>query len=505
MNNNFLIAKNTLMLYVRQVAILLVGLYTLRILLNVLGVEDYGIYGVVFGTVSLLSFLSMTMTSVTQRFFSFALGQKDSDKLNKTFTLNFILYCLVALISFVLLETIGLWFINGYLKLPLDRFDAAIIAYHFSALAFIATIFSAPFIAIIVAHEDMKSYAFVSIIEIFLKLGTVFALIYLQGDKLKLYGVSTFIVSVVIAVFYAVTCMRKYAECQFKRFYWDKELFRQISEFTGWTLFGQMTTVLRTQALTIVLNQIFNPFIVAARIIAINIADQINIFSGNFSQGLYPQIIKSYAADNKDRMYTLIFNGSKITFFLMWIFALPLFLEMDMILKIWLKNFPLELVLFSRLALIEVLISTISLPIVTAAKAPGRMKKYELVLGSMQVAIFIISWLILKWGGEAYSIFVVAIIANIIMLLVRLLIVKKLINISLKIFWQKTLVPIIVIAMLSTIFSFVIYRYFPDGIFFVFSFILLSILSTCLFIYLFGVDKSEKVKIMNIIGGFLNK
>jgi O-antigen/teichoic acid export membrane protein len=276
--NNKRIAKNTLILYTRQVLILLVSLYTVRVVLNVLGVEDYGIYNVLGGIVTFFSFLSGTMASATQRFFSFALGQNNLEKLKKTFSVNLIIYIASALIALILLETLGLWFVNTQLQVPPERFEAVKWIYHFSVLTFIATIFTTPFMAIIIAHEDMQIYAYVSIVEALLKLVIVFLLTYLPWDKLELYGMMVFAVSIITTVIYVAICIRKYKECQFHKFYWDKALLLEIVGFTGWTLFGQITTVGRNQAVTILLNQVFNPVVVAARAIATNITRSLSDF-----------------------------------------------------------------------------------------------------------------------------------------------------------------------------------------------------------------------------------
>lgn len=504
-SRNKRIAKNTLMLYFRQILILLVSLYTVRVVLDMLGVVDYGIYNVVAGIVALFSFLSGTMASATQRFFSFALGQNDANKLNHVFSINLIIYGAIAIIVFVLLETLGLWFVNEHLHVPFERHEAAVFIYHFSVLTFIATIFTAPFMAIIIAHEDMQIYAYASIIEVIMKLGVVFLLVYLPGDKLELYGVLIFGVMVIIDIIYIAICTRKYRECQFKKIYWNKVLFREITGFTGWTLFGQTTSVLRNQGVTILLNQTFSPVVVAARAIATNITGQVNVFSNNFNVGLYPSIIKSYAANDKKEMFSLIFRGSKITFFLMWVFTLPLFLEMNTILQLWLKNPPPEAALFTRLALIEVLINSISLPITTAARAPGKMKYYELILGSIQIMIFFVSWIVLIMGAPAYSVFVVAIVINLILFIIRLLLVKGLIGLSLKEFYVQVVIPISLVSLFSALPSFAIYRSLPQGIIFACTSVLISIIMTGICIYFMGLVKSEREKVRNIVVNQIKK
>lgn len=491
--------KNTLALYARQILILFVSLYSMRVVLNVLGVEEYGIYSVVGGVVALCSFLPGTMASATQRFFSFALGQNDKEKLNKTFSVNWILYGVIALIALVVLESIGLWFVNEHLKIPPEQFDAASTLYHLTVLTFIAGIFTSPFIAIMIAHEDMHIYAYLSICEVLMKLIVVFVLVYLPWNKLELYGCLLLWVSVVNAVIYITICLRKYPECQFRKVYWDKGLSREIIGFTGWTLFGQVTTVARNQAVTILLNQIFNPGVVAARSIATAVASQVNVFSNNFNTGLYPPIIKAYAAKDEEEMFSLIFSGSKLTFFLMWIFTLPMLLEMDTILRIWLKTPPVEAVIFTQLALIEALILSLSLPITTAARAPGKMKIYELSLGGVQIGIFLISWVVLKLGYAAYGIFVVAIVANLIMFMMRLLIVKKLIALPLILFFREVVLPVIGVILFSSLPLLLIKHCMPDGFMFTCLIIVMCFVVASITMYFVGLDENWRRKIRKLI------
>lgn len=490
--NNKRIAKNTFMLYFRQLLILIVSLYTVRIVLEVLGIEDYGIYNVVAGIVSFFSFLSGTMASASQRYFSFAIGQKDVDRLKTTFTVNWIIYAVISFVAFILLESIGLWFINNKLNIPAESLESALVIYQYSILTFITTILTTPFMAVIIAHEDMQIYAYVSILEAVLKLVVVFLLNCVTFNKLELYGLLVFLVSMVNCSTYIIICLRKYQECQFRIFYWNKVLLNEIIGFTGWTLFGQVTTVMRNQAVTILLNQVFNPLVVAARAIAINISSQVGVFSNNFNVGLYPPIIKSYAAKDNITLFSLLYNGSKITFFLMWIISFPMYLEMDFILNLWLKNPPEGAVLFSRLSLIEVLINSLCLPLATAARAPGRMKEYELILGSIQIAIFICSWFVLIIGGAAYSVFLVAIGANVLMMFVRLVIVSKLIGISFVGFFKNVISPVFGMAIFSVVCVIPIYYYFPSSLIMTIFKVSYSVIISTLIMYYVGLSDQEK-------------
>lgn len=504
-SNSKRIAKNTLLLYTRQILILLVSLYTVRVVLNVLGVEDYGIYNVIGGVVSFFSFLSGTMASATQRFFSFALGQNDFEKLKTTFSVNCVIYIAIAIIAFLLLESVGTWYVSTQLHVSAARYEAVQWIFHFSILTFIGTILTTPFMAIIIAHEDMQIYAYVSIVEAIMKLGIVFLLVFLPWDKLELYSVLLFAVSIINAIIYISICARKYKECQFRHFYWNKEMIKENLGFTGWTLFGQVTSVARNQAVTILLNQMFNPVVVAARAIAMSITSQINLFSNNFNVGLYPPIIKSYAANNKKEMFSLIFRGSKITFFLMWVFALPLFLEMDTILTVWLKNPPSEAVLFTRLALVEVLINSVSLPITTAARAPGKMKLYESTLGAIQIGIFFASWAVLLMGYEAYSVFIVAIIANLIMFVLRLFIVSLLIKLPVQDFIREVVYPVIFIIIVSSLLSYTIHFILPKSFVYICLTIVTSAVISIISMYYGGFNKPERVTMKNIIITYLRK
>jgi O-antigen/teichoic acid export membrane protein len=273
----------------------------------------------------------------------------------------------------------------------------------------------------------------------------------------------------------------------------------EIIGFTGWTLFGQLSTVFRNQAVTVLINQLFNPATVAARAIALTVSNQTLVFSQHMNTGLYPPIIKSYAANLKEEMFSLILNGSKLTFFLMWVFALPMLIEMESILSLWLKTPPPESVYFTQLALVESLILSLSLPLATAARAPGKMKLYELSLGSIQVAIFFGSWLILKAGYPASSVFIVAIIANLLMFKVRLLIVKKLIDLQLTPYYMKVIIPLSLVIFFSATPVLALNNLLEEGLASSAIVALTSIACSALCIFYLGLDQFWRNKIISII------
>lgn len=481
------------------------NLYALRVVLNTLGVDDYGIFTVVAGFVTMLSFLPGTMAASTQRFFSFALGKDDQEQLNKTFSANWLLYALISLVILITLETVGLWYVTEHLSIPSGRVDAAITLYHFTVASFVISVFSSPFMGILIAHEDMHLYALISIIEAALKLLAAIMLVYLPWDSLPLYGKLLLFVSVANTGLYVFLCLRKYRECQFRELHLDSSLIREILGFTGWTMFGQLSTVARNQAVTVLLNQFFNPTTVAARAIAITVGSQVMVFAQNFNTGLYPSIIKTYAANQKQEMLDLVLNGSKLTFFLMWVFGLPLLIEMETILRVWLKTPPTEAALFTRLAIVETLILSLSLPITTVARAPGKMKLYELSLGCIQLMIFLISWFVLNEGYPAESVFVVAIMANLLMFKVRLLIVNKLVGLPLAPYYKYVAMPVIAVLLVSGIPVAVLKNWLTESYLSSALLIITSVTLSAFSMYYLGLDRFWRRRSKEVIVSRLRK
>ncbi|QYO69951.1 hypothetical protein KTC41_12105 [Vibrio cholerae] len=493
------ILKNIVTLYFRQIVIVLITLYSMRVVLNELGVEDFGIYSVVAGFVTLLAFLPGSMASATQRFFSFAMGKSDIVKLKQTFSVNLAMYACMALIAYALFQTIGLWYIQEHLKIPDGRFNAALELYHYVSLSFVFSIFTAPFIAILIAHEDMHLYAFLSVVDAILKLASAISLAYISYDLLAYYGLALLIISALLTFIYIIICIKKYSECQIRKLYWNTGILKEIIGFTVWTLLGQLSTVFRNQAVTVLVNQMFNPSTVAARAIALNVASQVGIFSNNLNTGLYPPIIKAYAANQKEEMLSLVFNGSKLTFFLMWVCALPMLLEMETILTLWLKTPPSEAIFFTQLAIVESLILAISMPLTTAARAPGKMALYEIILGAIQIAIFFVSWWFLKFGYSAEWVFYIAIAANIIMFKVRLLLVSYLTDLPVMAYYQRVVVPVLSVLVISSLSSILLLNNLPRNLGASLLVIIFSIGVSILTMYFLGLDKYWREKVVGVL------
>lgn len=485
------IAKNSLMLYFRQILIMGVSLYTVRVVLDTLGAVDYGIYNVVAGVVTMFSFLSGAMATASQRYFSFDLGKKDYEQLKKTFSVSFIIYIVIAVIVVLLAETVGLWFVYTKLIIPANRVIAARWIYHASIISFVFTILTTPYMALIIAHEDMTIYAYVSILEVVLKLAVVFILPLFGTDKLILYGILMAVVVIINTTVYRTICRRKYEESRTK-LQWDKPLFKELLSYTGWNMFGASVGVFKFHAVNIVLNQFFNPVVIAARGIASQVNAAVNSFAQSFSTAVRPQIIKSYAAGKKEEMNELVYRSCKGTFFLMYLFTLPLCLEMPFILQLWLKTPPEYAVLFTQLALIDVLIDSINYPLMTAAQATGKIKLYQSVVGGVLLLNFPLAFLFCSLGFPAVFVFYISIGITICAGIVRLYILKKLLIFSILNFSLKVYIPIL-LSIVTSLGILLAFKHIQGEGFLSFLFItIMSLFCSTFTFFFFSLNKAEK-------------
>lgn len=492
------IAKNTLMLYFRQILIMLVSLYTVRVVLVTLGAQDYGIYNVVAGVVTMFSFLSGSMATASQRYFSFALGQNDEVQLKRYFSMSFTIYCMIALVVVVVAETFGLWFVENKLVVPAERAQAVFWIYQASVFSTVCTILTAPFMASIIAHEDINIYAYVSVVEVVLKLGIVFLLSLFSADKLIVYGLLMAAVVFVNTALYRGICTRKYAECRFA-FFGDKELFKELVSYTGWNMFGASVGVFKNQLVNIILNQFFSPVVNAARGIAAQVNGAVNSFSQGFSTAVRPQIIKSYASGNRDEMLALMYRSCKATFFLMYVFTLPLSLEMPYVLGLWLGDVPDHAILFTRLALLDALIDSVSYPLMTAAQATGRIGLYQSVVGGVLLLNAPISYLVLKLGAPPYGVFVVAIGCAVIATIARLIILKSLIGFSLINFLAKVIIPVVFASLVALAISLFCSKVGNQGFLRLCSTTIISVFSLGLSGFFIALTKDERKWVMSMV------
>lgn len=496
-SNNHKIAKNTLILYIRQILIIVVSLYTVRIVLRILGVEDYGIFNVVGGVVSMFGFLSSAMANASQRFFAFDLGRKDNDNLQKTFSLSVIIYLLITILILIVAETLGLWFLKNKLIYPVERILAVNWVFQCSIISFLITMLNTPYLAMVIAHENMEAYAWVSIIEVILKLILIFLLQLFDVDKLKLYSFLLLLISIFrFMAFYGIS-RKRYKECKFKLFLEKKSFFEMIS-YVGWSFIRPFSTVLKGQGVNILLNMFFGPVVNASRGIAFQVNSAINSFSSNFLMAIQPQIVKLYARDDKEGMLLLVFRGAKMTAYLMLFFILPLAFEMPVVINLWLGQIPEYVIWFTRLILIDALIDSIIQPIQSAVQATGKIKLYEIITGILISLNFPVSFVVLKFGASPYSVFIVAIFVTIIADIVRLYIAKVQLSFLFFLFIKKVIIPVFFVFLITSLTLFVCSITLDAGVIRLIVSIFLSSFTTSVAIYYIGLTFDERKYVTDI-------
>lgn len=495
--NNKRIAKNTMLLYFRMLLIMGVSLYTVRIVLNTLGVVDYGIYNVVAGIVSMFTFLSGTMASASQRFFAFEIGKNNIVQLKKTFSITVTIYAAIAVIILLLTETIGLWFLNHKMVIPAERMEATQWVYQFSILSFILTIMIIPYQAVIIAREKMKVYAYVSIIEVILKLLIVYILIFFSFDKLKLYSILIFLTSAIIAIIYRLYCKRNFEECTY-RFINDRTMYREILSYSGWNIIGSISIVLRNQGINILLNIFFNPVVNAARAIAFQINSVLLNFINNFYTAVRPQITKSYAAGDLKYMKDLVFQSSKFAFYLMMLLSIPLLLETEYILTLWLKELPEYVVIFSQLVIINSLIEVMNLPLVSAIQATGKMKLYQTTVSSFMLLNLPISYLFLKKGFPPETTMYISITISLLSFIPRLLICQKIAQIPAMQYVTNVFIRTTIVFSSSYIIPLILNVFLDEGFLRFFIACITVVVSGPLVIYFIGLTKTERIYLKNL-------
>lgn len=496
MSTNKRIAKNTLLLYIRMLVTMLVSLYTARVVLNVLGVVDYGVYSVVGGIVTMCSFISSTMASTSMRFFSYELGYGNMSRLKETFAATVNIYFLLSILILLFAETIGLWFVSTQLNIPPDRMSAALYVYQFSVLGFLATILRIPYNAVVISREKMSFYAWLSILEALLKLGMVFLLVYICWDKLILYAVLMSAVLCLITVSYFLYCRLNFEECRFS-WVWEKSLYRSLLGFAGWNLFGSLANVGLDQGLNILLNIFFGAPINAARSIAFQIRNAVQSFVGSFQTAASPQIVKYYAAGEKDSMKKLLFQSSKYSFFLLLLIALPILLEMEMVLSLWLIEIPPYTLIFARLIIILSLVDCLSGTIIPAVQSTGFIRFYQITVCSIILLNVPVSYFFLKMGFPPQSTVVISIFLSCTALVMRVYVLRKLLAFPMTEYFSKVVWNDLKVFFLALLLPFIVHLYLPKGMLSFCVSILFCVISTLLAICYAGLNSNERRFVYN--------
>lgn len=502
--NNKRIAKNTLLLYFRMLFLMAVSLYTSRVVLNALGVEDFGIYNVVGGVVAMFSVLSGSLSAAISRFITYELGKGNQENLNKIFSSAVTIQLGLAGIIILLAETIGIWFLNVKMNIPEVRMEAANWVFQFSILTFAINLISVPYNASIIAHEKMSAFAYISILEAVGKLTIAYLITITPMDKLIFYAILMCVVALIVRFTYGNYCKRHFSECTY-HFIWDKQLLKSMFSFAGWNFIGASSTVFRDQGGNVVINLFCGPAVNAARGIAFQVNNAVNQFVTNFMTALNPQITKSYASGDKEYMMTLIFQGARLSFYMLFLLSLPILVNTHYILTLWLKMVPEHAIAFVQLTLIFALSESISQPLITAMLATGKIRNYQIIVGGLQMMNLPISYIFLRIGFFPEIAIIIAIIISQSCLIARLLMLRKMINISLKKYMKKVYCNIIIVMIISSIIPFML-TINNDETFLTFILqSLITIACTIITIYYIGCSKSEKLFIKNKLQKIVHK
>ena len=498
------IAVNTVMLYIRMIIVMLISLFTSRKVLEVLGVDDYGIYNVVGGVVSMLSFLNSSMTVATQRFLTFELGRKDLNRYRTVFSMAFGIHCILAVIVLVLAETAGLWLVNTHLVIPEERMWAANWVYQTSVLVMLVSIVRTPYNAAIISHERMGIYAYVSIFEVVLKLLIVYLLLFLPYDKLAVYGVLGLAVQLLVAFIYFICCRRNWTECRL-RVFWDRGIFKSMAGFTGWNMFGTVAWILKDQGVNILMNMFSGPAVNAARGISVQVSGAVKNLVSGFQTAVNPQITKTYASGKRQEMHLLLRFSSKVSFYMLLCLALPLGLEAPYILDLWLVEVPEYAVLFTRIILLEVLLDTLSGPMITGLMATGKIKWYQIVVGGILLLNIPVSYALLRCGLPIYLPLIVSCILTAAAIVIRQIFASKMLSLPLGRYTRSVLLPVFAVAVLSPLVPYLIMSHISAGFARLAIVTASAVVSVLLTAYLAGFDRSERNMLCGIVRNIVKR
>lgn len=498
LTDNKRIALNTVFMYLRMFVIMSLGLYTSRIVLNTLGVDDYGLYSVIGGIIAMFGFINGAMTNTTSRYITFYLGRNDLENLSKVFSMAFIIHFVIAVLILVLGETVGLWYLYNKLVVPEGRFFAAFWLYQLSVASAIVSVLYVPFNAAIIAHEKMSMFAYISILDAILKFIIAILIGYASFDTLILYAILMFLVSMFDIALYFYYCKTQFSETKL-HFYWNRSLFKEMIGFAGWSAMGNFSYIFYTQGINLILNSFCGTAVNAARGIAVQVESVVRQFATNVQTALNPQIIKSYADNDMSRMFTLIFASSRYCFYLLFLLALPIFYNANYILHLWLGVVPEHTVSFLRYTLVLVVLDGMVNPMFTANLASGKVKIYHITISIISYSFMPLTYIIMKYSLIPESVYQCLLLSGIIGFIARIFIIRKQIKLPLSLYLQKVLLPnfyVVLSSVILTYFLNVFFRY--DLTFFIMS-CLTILFFVIISVYCFGINKSERSFVHNYL------
>lgn len=502
--NNKRIAKNTLLLYVRTFLIMGITLYTSRVVLNTLGVEDYGIYNVIGGMVMMFSVISGSLSSSISRYITYELGHGDPERLKRIFSTSVNIQIGISILVLVFGEILGVWFLNHKMNIPPERLQAANWVLQCSLLSFIINLISIPYNACIIGHEKMSAFAYISILEASLKLAIVYMLTISSFDKLITYAVLLVIVALIIRMTYGFYCSRHFEESRY-RFIIDKPLIKEMTGFAGWSFFGNGAYMLNVQGIDILINLFFGVTLNAARGVATQVQNAIMQFVNNFTIAVNPQITKSYASGDMDYMYMLICRGAKYAYFLLFLFLVPIVCEAPYILQLWLKTVPEYAPLFLRLTLFGSLMTLLGNSMMTGIAATGHIRIYQLWVTIVGCLVFPLTWLAFKLGFPVYTTYLIYIIVYLLLVFVRLPIAKRQLGFPQVLFLKEVMLRITLVSMVSFVPAILVVHFFPMSFGRLCLSLIVGLISTMGSIYILGLEKGEKQLFLKKCKVFISK
>ena len=494
--NNKRIAKNTIILYFRMLFLMAVSLYTSRIILQALGVEDYGIYNAVGGFIAMFAVISNSLSAAISRFITVELGKGDQRRLQKIFSASIIIQIAISGCILLLAETVGVWFLNGEMNIPFERMVAANWVFQFSVVTFVINLISVPYNACIIAHEKMSVFAYISLFEAVGKLAVTFLVLYASFDKLIYYAALMCVVAICVRWIYTWYCKSNFEECRFK-YSMDLPLLKELFGFAGWNFIGASSGVLRDQGVNVLLNIFCGPAVNAARGIAMQVSGAVSQFSSNFVVAINPQITKLFAANQKEETFSLVFRGARFSVFLLLILSLPVVFEADYILSQWLGLVPDYAAAFVRLILIYVMLESISYTMVTLMLATGNIRNYQLLVGGFQLLNFPLAYVFLKFGYSPEVTIYISILVALGCLCLRLYMLHRMVQLPVMAFFKDVLLRFLVVVIISLVVPLAITAFMNDGLS---RFILLttcSCVATSLAILYAGCTSSEREMILS--------
>ena len=498
--NNKRIAKNTVALYIRTFITMIVSLFTSRVILNALGVDDYGINNVVGGIVSMFSIVTSSLAQAISRYITFELGKKDINRLRLIFSTSVNIQILMSLVMILLAETIGLWFLNNKMNIAPERMYAANWVFQFAVLSFVTSLISVPYNAAIIAHEHMKAFAYISIVEAGLKLGLAYMLCIIPFDKLIVYSFLMFFVAFLLRAIYGLYCKRHFEESSY-HFVLDKSLLKEMLKFSGWNFIASTSYIFNTQGVNIISNMFFGVPVNAARGIAVQVEGVTKNFIANFTTAVKPQVIKSYSSGDKEYMSKLICNGTKYSFFMMLVISMPFFFEAEFILKLWLGLVPERAASFVRLAMVVSLVGLLGDILYTNVLAVGKLKKYMICETAITFLVFPLTYVAFTFRGIPEIPYVLFAVVYFVLIFIRLFFLREMEKFPVSYFFKSVLRVAFKVLLASIPIPLALFMVLDRNVLASVLIIFISICSTIISVMVVGIDSSERKAIMNFVLG----